>query len=93
MLTGSSTLFLSGVFCRCEDGAFGRGDQTAGLGMLFGIIHHREWEWWLLSPLSVRLFLLSYYGTILCLMIKYYLLMIANDDSDDSDEQSDDKEE
>jgi hypothetical protein len=62
--TGSSTLFLSGVFCRCEDGAFGRGDQTAGLGMLFGIIHHREWEWWLLSSLSVRSFLLSYYGTM-----------------------------
>ena len=53
-----------GCDCRCEDGAFGRGDQTAGLGMLFGIIHHREWEWWLLSSLSVRSFLLSYYGTM-----------------------------
>ena len=48
MPTGSSTLFLSGVFCRCEDGAFGRGDQRAGLGMLFGI-HNREWECCLLS--------------------------------------------
>ncbi len=70
----------------------GRGDQTAGLGS-GSVIHHREWEWWLLSSLSVRSFLLSYYGTILCLMIKYYLLMRANDDSDDSHEQSEDKDE